>query len=180
MIQNILFKLKEIIYRKILKKDTMELRIQLYRDKGAKIGKCVRSFSPIESSEPYLIEIGDYVTISVGVKFITHDNSATKIIKDSTDLIGKIKIGNNCFIGVNTLLMPGITIGDSVIIGAGSVVTRSFFEDGIIIAGNPAKKIATIEEYKNKYNDYTFNLLGMSYQEKKELILNNEKKILEK
>lgn len=180
MLQNILFKFKEIIYRRVLKKDTMELKIQFYRNKGAKIGDFVRTFSPIESNEGYLIDIGNNVTISVGVKFITHDNSATKIIKNATDLIGKIKIGDNCFIGVNTLIMPGVTIGDNIIVGAGSVVTKSFNESGIIIAGNPAKKIDTIDNYKSKYNDYAFNLLGMSYEEKKKIILNNEKKIIEK
>jgi acetyltransferase-like isoleucine patch superfamily enzyme len=52
------------------------------------------------------------------------------------------KIGNNCFIGINSIIMPGVTIGNEVIIGAGSVVTKNI-PDNCIAAGNPAKIIKT-------------------------------------
>lgn len=48
------------------------------------------------------------------------------------------KIGKGCWIGINAILLPGIELGDGVIVGAGSVVTKSF-SSGSIIAGNPAK-----------------------------------------
>ncbi|EPB8192916.1 DapH/DapD/GlmU-related protein [Clostridium perfringens] len=97
----------------------------------------------MSSAECYLINVGDNVTISGGVKFITHDNSVIKCT-GGTDLIGSITIGNNCFVGMNNILLPGVTIADNCIIGAGSVVTRSFLQSGIVIAGNLAKCICSV------------------------------------
>ena len=55
---------------------------------------------------------------------------------------GRIKIGNNCFIGCRSILLPGVTIGDNSIIGAGSVVTKDV-PSGEVWAGNPARFIKT-------------------------------------
>lgn len=118
MIKRIIFKLKIFIYKKILKKDTMEFEIQRYRNAGVKIGKNMRAFSPPSSAEPYLLEFGDDITISTGVKFTTHDNSAIKVIPDSTDVFGRISIGDRCFIGQNSLILPGVTIANNIIIAA--------------------------------------------------------------
>lgn len=158
----------------------MELEIQRYREKGVKIGQNMRAFSPPSSAEPYLLEFGDNITISTGVKFTTHDNSAIKVIPNSTDIFGRIKIGDNCFIGQNTLILPGVTIANNIIIAAGSVVTKSFNKEGIIIAGNPAKEIGNVEQYKEKYKDYAISTKGLSYEEKKKYLLKNEDKLIMK
>lgn len=50
-------------------------------------------------------------------------------------------IGENCWIGANAVILPGVTLGDNTIVGAGSIVTKSFHDHGQIIAGNPAKAI---------------------------------------
>lgn len=71
--------------------------------------------------------------------FVTLDNSIKLIHPGKTDLFGKIVIGDNCFIGENTTLLYGITIANNIIVASGSVVTKSFSEQGIIIGGNPAK-----------------------------------------
>ena len=92
---------------KITRKDSMVYRIEKYRMNGAMIGENVRAFSPISSSEAYLIKVGNNVTISTGVKFCTHDNSVIKIFEDATDLVGPITIGDYSFIGMNTILMGG-------------------------------------------------------------------------
>lgn len=176
----VIFYFKFFIYRFILKKDPMKIKVEYYRSKGVKIGENMRTFSVLSSAEPYLLEFGDNVTVSSGVSFITHDNSATKIIPDSTDIIGRIKIGNNCFIGQRSLFLPGVEIGNDVVVAAGSVVTKSFLTEGVIIGGNPAKVIGTVEDYRLKYSRNAFNTKGLDYQRKKEIIQNNEKKLLKK
>ena len=156
----IIYKFKILFYKKILKRDTMELEVERYRKLGANIGKNMRAFSPITSAEPYLLEFGDNITVSEGVCFITHDNSAIKVIKNSTDIFGRIKIGDNCFIGRNSIILPGVQLSKNIIVGAGSVVTKSFREDGVIIAGNPAKVIGRIDDFNSsKYISRIFNNL---------------------
>lgn len=61
-------------------KDTMKYKLERYRMNGAVIGENVRAFSPIFSPEAYLINVGNDVTISTGVRFCTHDNSAIKFL----------------------------------------------------------------------------------------------------
>lgn len=182
-IENKLYKVKYLIY-KILKKDIMALQIEHYKRNGAKVGNNVRAFSPISSSEPYLLSIGNDVTISEGVVFLTHDNS---VIKDrnrvGTDLVGKITIGDNCFIGCNTIILPGVFLGDGVIVGAGSVVTKSFYGKSVIIAGNPAKIISYTDEFFKKSYSQVFNFAPeknrMTFDERKsEILLHSEKLIV--
>lgn len=71
--------------------------MDFYRRKGVRIGINCAIYSPIITPESYLISIGDNVTIAPGVKFITHDNSISKILPEFTDVFGRINIGNNCF-----------------------------------------------------------------------------------
>jgi len=174
------FLIQLIFYKYFLKRDDMALKVQYYRDLGAKIGKNMRTFSPLTSAEPYLLEFGNDITVSSSVSFITHDNSISKVIPEATDLFGKIKIGNNCFIGMNSIIMPGIELADNTIVGAGSVVTKSFLQGNVVVAGNPAKVITSIENYKSNAHDYALNTLGLSQQSKKQLILRNKDKLLKK
>lgn len=84
------------------------------------------------------IEIGDYTQISSNVGMITanHDLSDSR-----KHIIGEIKIGKYCWIGMNAVILPNVFIGDHVVVGAGSVVTKSFPDGYCVIAGNPAKII---------------------------------------
>ncbi|AUC82948.1 DapH/DapD/GlmU-related protein [Lacinutrix sp. Bg11-31] len=116
------------------------------RHKGVKVGSRCRIFTTNFGSEPFLIEIGNDVTITSGVKLITHDGS-TWLMKDDKGRryrFQKIEIGNKVFIGVNSIIMPGVKIDDNVIVAAGSVVTKSI-PSGSIVAGVPAKMVG---EYK--------------------------------
>lgn len=95
------------LYEKILHKDAMKYKLERYRIAGAKIGEGVRAFSAITSSEPYMITIGNNVTISTGVQFCTHDNSAIKVFENGTDFVGPIEIGDHSFIGMSVILGGG-------------------------------------------------------------------------
>lgn len=178
MLYNYYEYIKIVFMEKILKKDCMNLKLIRYRRQGAKIGENVRAFSKITSAEPYLIEIGNNVTISSEVKFTTHDSSIIKICKDKTDIFGRIKIGNNCFIGRSSIILPGVTLADNIIVGAGSVITKSFYKEGVVIAGNPAKVISDIKQYKEKYEKYALNVRGIDKNDKQKYILNNENKFI--
>lgn len=161
-------------------KDAMKYRLERFRLNGAVIGKNVRAFSAISSPEAYLITIGDNVTISTGVKFCTHDNSVIKIFADATDLVGPITIGDSSFIGMNSILMGGVSLPKHCIVGAGSVVTKSFTEEGCVIAGNPAKVIGNIERIRMTKADNVFDFRGMSREQKKKIITEHPERHLKK
>lgn len=120
------------------------------RWKGVTVGKGCRIFSN-EFGDPRLITIGDDVTISTHVQLLTHDGS-TWLFRDEKGRrfdYQRIEIGNHCFIGACSILLPGIRIGDRVIVGAGSVVTKSV-PSGWVVAGNPARFICKFEELQER------------------------------
>jgi acetyltransferase-like isoleucine patch superfamily enzyme len=102
------------------------------------------------------ITLGDRMVASMNVHFLTHDYSYTTALiainetpKTDIGVLRDIVVGNNVFIGMNSILLPGTNIGNHVIIGAGSVV-RGTIPDYSIVAGNPATVIGDIREYANK------------------------------
>ncbi|WP_083697994.1 MULTISPECIES: acyltransferase [Salipiger] len=114
---------------------------------GVKIGRNCRILSRRFGSEPFLIEIGDRVTISRDVAFFNHDGS-TWLVRDSKgrrQRFGRIRIGSEVFVGAYTIILPGVDIGDRVVIGAGSVISRSV-PSGVVVAGNPARIIGTFDD----------------------------------
>lgn len=85
------------------------------------------------------VYFGRNVLIAPGVKIISANHSFDrdrKSVKSSP-----VRIGNDVWIGANSIILPAVQIADGVVIGAGSVVTKSFHESGVVIAGNPAKLI---------------------------------------
>jgi acetyltransferase-like isoleucine patch superfamily enzyme len=142
------------------------------RSLGVKIGKQCRIATRFFGSEPYLIEIGDRVQITNGVKFFNHGGGWVfrKDIPDF-DTFGKIKIGNNVYIGNNSLIMPGVTIGDNTLVAAGSVVTKSFTDENIIIGGNPAKIIGNLQELEERLKPFNMNIKRLNQNSKKEFLL---------
>jgi len=135
-----------------------EIISNYFRKMGMTIGSNCNIVSNIATTEGFLISLGNNVTLSAGVTLITHDNSISKVLTNTTDLFGKIQIGNNCFIGNRAIVLYGVSLADNIIVAAGSVVTKSFNESGIIIGGNPAKKIGTWDSFANRYKDKAMNL----------------------
>jgi acetyltransferase-like isoleucine patch superfamily enzyme len=125
------------------------------RSIGVKIGKGCMLNSKGFSTEAYLIELGDYVRVAKHVKFFTHGgvwSQRKRYPELLLEYFGKIKIGDYTYIGEGCMIMPGVTIGSNVIIGAGSVVTKSI-PDGIMVAGNPARYIGMTDDLVKKVSE---------------------------
>ena len=120
---------------------------------GIKIGKNCRFYRPssmnIDITRPIMLEIGSYVKITSGVVILAHDYSRSVLRRAYGEIVGEARttiIGDNVFIGMNTVILNGSHIGDNVIIGAGSIVSGDI-PDNTVIGGNPAKVIMTLDEY---------------------------------
>lgn len=95
------------------------------------------------------VTIGDNANIGGNVKILDNDFHPIEVearLADDKERIGTapIKIGKNCFIGCNAIILKGSVIGDNCVVGAGAVVSGRF-ESNSVIAGNPAKVIRKIE-----------------------------------
>ncbi len=128
------------------------------RSLGVAIGIDCRIISTYWGTEPFLIRIGNRVTISDGVRFLTHDGSSW-LARDSNGrrfFYRRIEIGNNVFVGIDTVILPGVKIGDNVIIGAGTIVTKSI-PSGVVVAGNPARILGSFADLEKKMLDNYFS-----------------------
>lgn len=156
---------------------------QFARRKGVKIGKGCFISTKNFPSEAYLIEIGDNVRIASKTSFFTHGGiwSLRKLYNDpDLDHFGKIKVGNNSYIGENCMIMPGVTIGEKCIIGGGSVVTKSV-PDGCMVAGNPAKFIGYTDAFYKRLKETSDLGIGrMNAEEKRQYLLSQSDDKFEK
>lgn len=141
-----------------------EIWLEDYKKLGMKIGdNCsIQSGVIFDYSFCWLIKIGNNVTIGPEAYFLAHDASTKKELDYSK--VGSITIEDNVFIGARALIMPGVTIGKNSIVASGSIVTKSVPENSIV-AGNPAKVIASTDEFleKNKKFLKQSNVYDHSY-----------------
>lgn len=89
---------------------------------------------------------GVYIAPNVGIITANHDFNNLKAHSKGKD----VYIGAKSWIGMNAVILPGVTLGEKTIVGAGSIVTKSFPEGNVLIAGNPAKKIKELSENETK------------------------------
>ncbi len=138
---------------------------------GVSMGKDNFIASHFWSTEPYLITIGSHCQVTGGVKFFTHGGAgAARKIYPKFDVFGKISIGDYVYIGSNSMLMPGVKVGNNVLIAGGSVVTKSI-PDNVVVAGNPAKYVCTLNEYIEKNLKYNTNTKGLGGAKKRFVLL---------
>lgn len=155
------------LLRRLIFPDTYssEAYIKALRNKyNIDIGENCIIWSPnkvyIDIQRPHLLHIGNYVKITSGVNIICHDYSRSVLMSvPGYENVGEARetyIGDNVFIGMNSIILMGSVIGDNCIIGAGSVVSGKF-ENNSIIAGNPAKRICSLEDYYHRRKEQELN-----------------------
>ena len=162
--------------------EAMEERMALNKEIFGSCGKNVWIVPPMK------LAVGKYISIGAGCYF----NAGTTFIDDWKIEIGSnclfgpnvtlcttghpispnhrmdgmysfpIKIGNTCWIGANVIVLPGITIGDHSVIGAGSVVTKDI-PANVVAAGNPCRVLRQIDE-----RDETYYFKGHRFDEQPE------------
>jgi acetyltransferase-like isoleucine patch superfamily enzyme len=121
------------------------------RTLGVKVGEGSRIYTRSFGGEPWLVSIGDRVTVTAGVNFVTHDGSSW-LLRDEKGRryrCARIFVGNDVFIGANAIILPGVRIGNRVIVAAGSVVNRSI-PDNCVVGGVPARFLRTFDEFERR------------------------------
>lgn len=126
------------------------------RSQGMVVGDNTVIYSPrhcvVDETRPWMIEIGSNVSITEGVTILTHgyDWSVFKgKYGDVLGSVGRVKIGDNVFIGMNSTILKGVTVGDNVVIGANSLINKDVPSDCVVV-GNPQRVVCTIDEYLEK------------------------------
>jgi acetyltransferase-like isoleucine patch superfamily enzyme len=143
--------------------------------RGVRMGhscKIVGSIKTSFGSEPYLIQMGNHVEISGNVTFITHDGAVWVLREENpnVDVFGRIIIGNNVFVGNGSILLPGTSIGDNTVIGAGALV-KGELEANSVYAGVPARRICSFGEYKERALNASLPTKAMNFEAKKRYLI---------
>lgn len=119
------------------------------------------------STEPWIVTIGENVHITNGVNFICHDGGTLlfRHLVPDLEITKPITIGSDVYIGNNVTVLPGITIGNKMIIGAGAIVTRDI-PDNSVAVGVPARVIKSADEYFEKIQRESLHLGHLKGEEK--------------
>lgn len=179
-------KLKKFIkdvLRKMNLTATYKQRIEILRQKGLKLGKdvIIHPEASIDYHFCFLISIGDYSIISRGTRILAHDSTIFRYT-DGHGRLGKVDIKENCIIGTNVVILPGVTIGPNVLVASGSLVNKDIPPNSCV-AGVPARFYSSFDDYINKHRENIKN--SFIVDQRKLLMSENEideklkKKIIE-
>ena len=132
---------------------------------GLKLGKNVTIMpgATIDARYSYLISIGDNCSLSNGVLILAHDATPFKFT-NGYSRIGKVEIKDNCYIGSNVIILPGVTIGPNVLIAAGSVVNKNIPPNSCV-AGVPARVYQKFDEFIERHIDAIKKCPSFEYKE---------------
>lgn len=154
--------LKKII-RKVISYSffSSEEYLNEFRKMGISIGKGTFVFDTqnvvIDATRPWMLKIGAYVKIAHGVIILAHDYSRSVLRRSHGEILAEGKntvIGDNVFLGMNSIILAGTRIGNNVIVGAGTVVSGTI-PDNVVVAGNPCQIIRTLDEHYLKRKNKT-------------------------
>lgn len=179
--KHIKYLIKAILYR-----IRGEYTTEKLQKMGMKVGKNFKRLHGciLDPAHCWLITIGDNVTLAPRVHILAHDASTKQFLNYTK--IGRVNIGDNVFIGAESVVLPNVTIGDNVIIGANSTVVSSLSSNGVY-AGSPARYICSLDEYltknKEKFNqvpvyDEDYTLRGNLTEEKKQQMYKDLKDVM--
>lgn len=119
--------------------------------KHVHFGKCVYANFNLTLVDDTDIYVGDYTMFAPGVIVAT---AAHPILPELRERVAQynmpVRIGRNCWIGAGAILMPGVTIGDNTVIGAGSLVTKDI-PANVVAYGSPCRVIREISEHDREY-----------------------------
>jgi acetyltransferase-like isoleucine patch superfamily enzyme len=111
-------------------------QIERYQKMGVQIGRMVRLLGKIDGMNPHLVSIGDYSVVGTNSALLAH-----------CPIRGALpcRIGRFVYISYGAIILPGVTVGDHCLIGAGAVVTKDVPE-GSVVAGNPARVLRSMTQ----------------------------------
>jgi acetyltransferase-like isoleucine patch superfamily enzyme len=117
-----------------------EEQIDFYRKRGTNIGEKVRLLGRIDGVNPHLVSIGNYSVIGADSALLAH-----------CPIRGALpcSIGKYVYISYGAIILPGVTIGDHSLIGAGAVVTEDVSE-GSVVVGNPGRVLRTLTQVERE------------------------------
>ncbi len=136
--------------RRHLEKFAMRLRgyptVKAQVARGLRLGKAVYLGDRVLIDQGFIsqISIGDDSVICSGTRILAHDASTKHHLGYTA--VKPVAIGKRVYVGVDSIILPGVKIGDDAIVGAGSVVTGDV-EPGKVVAGNPARVLGTTEAH---------------------------------
>ncbi len=148
--------------------------VRYFRSQGVEIGENVEIFGAnlfTFGSEPYLVSIGNQVTISHNVDFITHDGGMriARVKYPGAYLYGRIQVADHCFLGAHCVLLPGAKVGVGSVIGSGSIVTGEI-PPGVVAIGAPARPVKSVEDYIQGKRHLWVDTRGLTPSAKRELL----------
>lgn len=159
-------KINRLLMRLYAKMNPVEYAKKIGVHMGADVhiyGDCYKMFG----TEPWAIKLGSHVHITDGVRFVNHDGGTLvfRHLVPDLEITKKISVGDYVYIGIQSIIMPGVHIGNNCIIGAGAVVTRDI-PDNSVAVGVPARVIKTADEYFDKIQRESLHLGHLVGEEK--------------
>ena len=119
--------------------------------KHVHFGKCVYANFNFTAVDDTHIYVGDYTMFGPNVILATAGHPILpKLRQEAYQYNMPVHIGKNCWLGAGVIVLPGVTIGDNTVIGAGSVVTKDI-PSNVVAIGNPCRILREINDHDKEY-----------------------------